>query len=704
MFNEKQLEAINTLDGNIRVVAGAGSGKTSVLTHRYAKLIEKGVAPEEILCVTFTNKAANEMKERIEKLVGFSNYTQICTFHSFCLRVLKQSISLLGYTNKFVILDNEDQKAILKKVYKECKINYEEVSYGTALDIISERKINTEDSLIELLKHSPSIKKAYDANAKDLKDETYRDYNKTLKDTIYYGYLYYQQKSNGLDFNDLIIVTVMLFKKEPKILAKWQDRLKYLMVDEFQDVSQRQFELVKMLSEVHGNLFVVGDPDQTIYSWRGAKPEILVDLDKSLKDVKTIIMNQNYRSTPEILQVANELISKNELRIEKDLFTENPSGEKIFFKHLENNKEEADFIVENIERALDKHDYAPQDVAILYRAHFLSRVIEEKLIRSKVPYVIHSGTNFYERKEIKDILSYLKVVMNPKDDIALERIINVPTRGIGDKKLEQIKELAKLQDCSLYEACTVMSKEKGNSKLEDFLIIIDRLKLRSPEQTVYELTQSVLELSGYNMLLKKSLEPERVENVEELLRAIKELPKDTTLEDYLQQIAILTNVDKNEHKNCVTLMTIHSSKGLEFPVVFVMGMSDGIFPSGKVNSIEQVEEERRLAYVAYTRAMKRLILTDSDGYDYNKREDRKTSRFICEMNNDYVIGSRIPHYNFEPLYTPSIYTGCDDWVTRKAQWGKGQYFHNGQYYDWDDDTYCQGLLDVEDIVDACDLC
>lgn len=704
MFNEKQLEAINTLDGNIRVVAGAGSGKTSVITHRYAKLIEKGVAPEEILCVTFTNKAANEMKERIEKLVGFSNYTQICTFHSFCLRVLKQSISLLGYTNKFVILDTEDQKAILKKVYKECKINYEEVSYGTALDIISERKINTEDSLVELLQHSSSIKNLYDASAKDLKDETYRDYNKTLKDTIYYGYLYYQQKSNGLDFNDLIIVTVMLFKKEPKILAKWQDRLKYLMVDEFQDVSQRQFELVKMLSEVHGNLFVVGDPDQTIYSWRGAKPEILVDLDKSLKDVKTIIMNQNYRSTPEILQVANELISKNELRIEKDLFTENPSGEKIFFKHLENNKEEADFIVENIERALDKHDYAPQDVAILYRAHFLSRVIEEKLIRSKVPYVIHSGTNFYERKEIKDILSYLKVVMNPKDDIALERIINVPTRGIGDKKLEQIKEMAKLQNCSLYEACTIMSKEKGNSKLEDFLIIIDRLKLHSAEYTVYELTQSVLDLSGYNKLMEKSLEPERVENVEELLRAIKELPKDTTLEDYLQQIAILTNVDKNERKNCVTLMTIHSSKGLEFPVVFVVGMSDGIFPSGKVNSIEQVEEERRLAYVAYTRAKKRLILTDSDGYDFNKKENRKTSRFICEMNTDCVTGSRIPHYNFEPLYTPSIYNGCDDWVSRKAQWGKGQYFHNGQYYDWDDDTYCQGMLDVEDIVDACDLC
>ena len=724
MFNDKQLDAINSLEGRIRVIAGAGSGKTSVLTQRYATLIEKGINPASILCVTFTNKAANEMKDRIIKLVGKGDYL-INTFHGFCLKILRENINKLGYPINFSILDADDQSQIIKKIYKDCNIDYDEITYATAKEIVSERKISTEDNLLDVLKKNDTIKKLYKKAKKEFKEDKDINYNKLAKNVIYYGYLYYQQKSTGLDFNDLIIIAVALLKQEKDILEKWQARLRYIMVDEFQDASDRQYELVSLLSKKHGNLFVVGDPDQTIYTWRGAKPEILVNFDKDEK-TKTIIMNQNYRSTPNILKVANDIISQNELRVEKDLYTENPEGQKVWFRHFNNPKQEAKWLTDSIEAALKK--YKPNEIAVLYRMHFLSRNVEEQLIRMPIPYIIYSGTNFYERKEIKDVLAYLKLLVNENDDLSFKRIVNVPTRGIGNKKIEQMEEYAEDNNCSMWQACNHLIHAEHNPKLEDFIMLIHSLKKDAESMSVYDLTKSVLEKSGYNELLEKSLEPEREQNIKELLRSILELDN-PTLDEYLQQIMLLTNTDKKHNTSAITLMTIHSSKGLEFPVVYVTGMTEGCFPSGRAESSEQMEEERRLAYVAYTRAKERLLLSDSGGTDFNGKE-KQTSRFVTEIE-DEDLNSNIQkeEHRFTPkkmfvvkknkedkIYDASIYNPkCNIVDCMVADAGRkvrdrysskchGQYFQNGQYYDWDDDTYLQGSIDAEDIFDEGDFC
>lgn len=698
-FNEEQLEAINTLEGNVRVIAGAGSGKTRALTHRYAKLIESGVAPEEILCVTFTNKAAEEMKERIAKITGYNNYTLICTFHSFCLRLLRQYMPLFGYAKEFNVLDSGSRKTVLQKVYKDCKLTRDIITYGTAFDIINERKVNREELINEMLKHNPIIKKKYDEARDALLKETYKSYSQTLKDVIYYGYLYYEHTGNGIDFDDFIILAVKLLKEFPDVLTKWQKRLKYVMVDEFQDVSNRQYELVKMLSATHGNLFVVGDPDQTIYTWRGAKPEILVNLNKDLKDVKTIIMNQNYRSTPEILDVANELISKNELRVKKDLFTENESGNKPYYARFEDEKSEAKEIASLIKKAVRERGYKYEDIAVLYRAHYISRAVEEKLVTNHIPYHISSDVNFYERKEIQDVLAYLKLAANTTNNAAFDRIINVPSRKIGPAKLKKIQEVAEMNNCSYYSACHILSKASNVPAIEDFLTVIDKIKSRIGSKTVCELARYSISISGYIDLLNNKLEPERKENVIELLKSMEDLPEGTTLNEYLEKIALMTNSDKKEDNNCVSLMTIHASKGLEFPIVFVIGMSEGMFPTNKAITFELMEEERRLAYVAFTRAQRHLILTSNDSYDYNTRDTRKVSRFLNEVDHNKIDGCEIPYEKYDEPYRSE-----DSYETNNTKC-HGQYFDkSGNYYDWDDDTYCQGSVHVTDIVDACDLC
>lgn len=631
-FNDKQIQAINKLDGRVRIVAGAGSGKTRVLTERYVKLLEK-VYPSQILCVTFTNKAANEMKQRIESKVGELKNSYICTFHSYCLRVLRESISKLGYPSNFIIADSQDQLTILKKVYKECDIDAQDIKYSLAEDIVATRKIQTEDHILSLLSKDNTIMDLYNKAKNKLWANKYASATvkkPLVEDCIYYGYLLSQQKVSALDFNDLIIVTVALFKEHPEVLQKWQSRIKYIMVDEFQDASSRQYELVQMLSETHGNLFVVGDPDQTIYSWRGAKPEILLDFDKGI-DTTTIIMNQNYRSTPNILDVANHLISKNTKRIKKDLFTQNAPATPVYYCHLGNADDEAKYIVDMIKYALQK--YKPRDIAILYRTHRLSKKIEEQLIRRNVPYKIYSGINFYERMEVKDILSYLRLINNTEDDLALERIINVPKRGIGTKKVDCLREYANENNCSLYTALQYYADVVP--QYQDFIFMVNVLKnkLRVQDFNLVDFTWDVLELSGYKQFLNSAFDNERKENIQELFAAMAEY-KDITLEEYLQEISLLTNTDKKEEKDCISLMTIHAAKGLEFPIVMVAGMSEEIFPNKKSVNEGSLEEERRLAYVAYTRAKKFLFLTDNEGVDALTKETKYTSRFVTELQRE----------------------------------------------------------------------
>ena len=708
MFNDKQLKAINTLNGRVRVIAAAGSGKTSVLTERYVKITELGIDPKNILAITFTNKAAQEMKDRIEKRIGKFDSALICTFHSFCLKVLRGNIDKLGYPKKFTVLDSDDQKTILKKIYRECKIDYKEVSYTTAGDVVTERKVKYEDKLEETFAKSPIIQTLYEEAQKKILEGDFKDYKSLLKDCIYYGYLYYQQKNNSIDFNDMIILAVNLFKKESNILRKWQKQLKYIMVDEFQDASKRQSELVEMLSETHGNLFVVGDPDQTIYTWRGAKPEILVNF----KADTDIIMNQNYRSTPEILNVANIIIDKNELRIKKDLFTENKNGEKVWFRHFSDSRNEANWIASSIENALKK--YKPQDIAILYRTHYLSRQVEEELVIKHIPYVIHSGINFYERQEVKDVLAYLRLLINPHDDIALERVINVPKRNMGNAKINTIKSIAKETGKSLWSVCFDMPENKYG-KVQEFLSTLRSIYYWYENEcpSLTEVVLKVLKKTGYDKLLKESLEPEKEENVQELIKAISEF-NDKSIDEYLQEVTLMTNIDKKNKSDCVTLMTIHASKGLEFPIVFVTGLSEGIFPFYKAKEIEQQEEERRLAYVAYTRAKERLILSDSGGVDFNGRE-KHTSSFVKDVIDN--LNSNVELEDIEDrvtIFKPVMnqhFDGCDlrAYVVNKSKEYSGLKYHGqyfdkeGKYYDWDDDTYLQGSIDAEDIFDESDF-
>ena len=637
MFNERQLEAINTTEGRVRVVACAGSGKTTVLTERYAELVKSGVNPKNILCVTFTNKAAREMSERIIKRVGDINTSQICTFHSFCLRILRQYADLLGFPLKFNILDSDDQKAIIRKIYKECKIDTKCMSIQSAEAIITERKVVKEDSLEELSKQDDNLKIMYKDAIGNIRTNGFSImYEDSVKDAVYYGYLYYQQQAKALDFNDLIIFTVRVFKQNKTVLDIWQKRLQYIMVDEYQDVSNRQNELVEMLSEKHGNLFVVGDPDQTIYSWRGARPDILVDFDKK-KETKTIIMNQNYRSTPQILNVANKIIVKNALRVDKDIITDNPDGESVKYAHFEWGNEEGDFVVNTI-KSLKEYNY--EDFAVLYRKHAASRAIEASLIKAHIPYTIYSGTNFYDRMEIKDVIAYLRLINDTNDNVAFERIVNVPKRSIGDAKIDAVKETAENLSCSYWNAFSNVSynfKGKAAKTAEDFIFLISNLKTKVDKVPLSELVNDVLEKTHYKEYIEQSLhqdKEERLENLMELMNYIRESEDKTPLQEFLDKVSLMSGEDKKAVKNSVKLMTIHSAKGLEFPVVFVVGMSDGVLPSHLAHEDEEKEEERRLAYVAFTRAKKRLYLSDSGGMDYNGCE-KTTSGYIEELK-DYI--------------------------------------------------------------------
>ena len=620
-LNDKQKEAVIDDSKHLRIIAGAGSGKTRVLTMRIAYLIEqKHINPKNVLAITFTNKAANEMKNRISEMLGEAgDGAFISTIHSLCVRILKEEIGVFGYPRNFTIVDGDDQKTILKEAYKEFNIDKKDLSYGSALDYIANCKY-------EELSYEKAMDQAYGEKKLVDRANVYKYYDERLK-SLY-----------ALDFDDLILFTVRLFKLHKDILKKWSSKFIYIHVDEFQDIDKTQYELIKLLSSTHDNVYVVGDPDQTIYTWRGADVNIIVNFDKDFKNTKTIILNQNYRSTNNILEGANSLIKYNKSRVPKDLFSENGDGDKIVHKTLPDETSEAYYVVSCIQSLL-KQGYEYNDIAILYRSNYLSREVEKVFIENRIPYVIYGGIRFYERMEVKDILSYLRLIVTG-DDLAFQRVINQPKRGIGQKSIDTIFSLAKDNNISMYEVVKQGLFAKNQSVLESFVDMVERWKSSLDGKPLEEVLTDVFEQSGYRSMLEKENETERIENVKSLIDDIKDYQETypgSTLADYLSMISLYTDKANTDGSASVSLMTIHASKGLEFKVVFVVGLSEGIFPSERT-MLEQkgVEEERRLAYVAYTRAKEKLTLTDTSSFSYVVNSAKTTSRFVNEVDEKYI--------------------------------------------------------------------
>ena len=621
-LNDKQKQAVIDESKHIRVIAGAGSGKTRVLTMRIAYLIEKlSVAPYHILAITFTNKAAKEMKSRInEMLLDSGSGCTISTIHSLCMRILSQEIEALNYPKNFTVVDAEDQRQILKEAYKEFGLEKKEYPYGVVLDYIANNKYEHIDP-------------------KMAKKLTYGDQRQIAKANVYEYYVDRLNKMYGLDFDDLILFTTRLFDENPIILEKWSKKYHYIHVDEFQDIDKEQYRLIKQLASFHKNIYVVGDPDQTIYTWRGADVNIIVNFDKDFPDTKTIILNQNYRSTNNILSGANSVIKNNKARVEKELFSKNGDGSKIIHKTCNSELFEANYVVNQIVKLhSDGNNYS--DMAVLYRSNYLSREIEKVLIENRVPYIIYGGLRFYERAEVKDILSYLRMITR-SDDLAFTRIINQPRRGIGQKTIEAIQTLARDKDITMYEVIKNGLYPKNKDIFNQFVSMIEKWKNDMNTIDLELLLQEVLDDSGYRTMLEKENETERLENIKSLLDDIKEYSQnypDSSLDDYLQEISLYTDKASLQVSDAVNLCTIHSAKGLEFDIVFVIGLSEGIFPSERslLDGQKGLEEERRLAYVAYTRAKNLLYLTESNSFSYVIQSNKLPSRFIKEIGEDYI--------------------------------------------------------------------
>ena len=628
-LNEEQLEAVQTIDGFVRVIAGAGSGKTRALAHRFAFLVnEIGVMPTNIMCVTFTNKAANEMKRRIRRLIGDNDCGYVCTFHGFCVSLLKEDGHYIHYPKSFVILDSEDTEAVLRDIYEENGFTLRDAPMARVKEHIGYCKCKKYPNYYEYLVSS-DINKAFDK---------YRSESDTL-DKIFWAFVYYQRRLLALDYDDLIILTLFILNDNSEIKLKWQKRLEYIMVDEFQDIDAQQYALVDILSAYHKNLFVVGDPDQTIYSWRGANIRFINDYDKVFPNVKTIVLNKNYRSTADILDVSNSLIKNNIDRIPKELISVRGRDLPVEYNHAKTSELEAKWIADKIKELVSK-GVQYSDIAILYRAHYLTRPIEEQFIKDKIVYTLYSGVQFYARKEIKDVLSYMRLVVY-KDDISFKRIVNVPKRNIGKAKMQLINNYAVQNNCTLYGALSDLAQTDAfkSSKAKEFVELIDKYSTEYKELSLTDFIARLLNDSGYEEYLRTEGQQDRLDNLAELKKSINDFEfsygEDLTAEDYLQSIALYTNADLAENKNSVKMMTIHTAKGLEFPYVFVAGLSEGIFPSKKTKDRSGMEEERRLAYVAFTRAEKGLFLTDAEGYNVDGAF-RYPSRFIFNVERNYL--------------------------------------------------------------------
>lgn len=654
-LNEMQRKAVETVEGPLLVLAGAGSGKTKVLTTRIAYLIEEiGISPSSILAITFTNKAAKEMKERVVKMLGPIAYNiQISTFHSFGLNIMKENYSKLGYDKNFTILDSDDSLTIIKKILKDMNLDVKQYNPRAIRSKISGAKN-------ELL--SPSEYERYASTEfEKIVVEVYEKYNNKLK------------QNNSLDFDDLLMLPIILFKNHKEVLMEYQERFKYILIDEYQDTNEAQYILTKMISAKYKNICVVGDNDQSIYSFRGSNYQNILNFEKDYENPEVIMLEENYRSTKTILKAANDVIKNNKQRKDKNLWTENAEGTKIHYHRLSNEKEEALDIVEEIEKLIN-NGVSKEEIAILYRTNAQSRTLEDAMLKANIPYKVVGSFYFYNRKEIKDLISYLKVLYNPKDDVSLLRIINVPKRGIGLKTIENLINKASIEGKCIYDVIT-----SGKEKI--FKDIIEELMLLKETSSLTELVEYILEKTGMRLELEteKTIESEvRLENLEEfksITKTFEEKNGIISLEEFLGEISLVSDVEEYKNKtDVVTLMTVHSAKGLEFDYVFLAGMEESIFPhNNSLLDLEELEEERRLCYVAITRARKELFITNArkrilfgnDNYNAPSRfldeisgELLETNTKIIDNNKDlkientidknatYNIGDHIVHDTF----------------------------------------------------------
>lgn len=634
-LNEMQKKAVLQTEGPVLILAGAGSGKTGALTVRIAHLLETGVKPWNILAITFTNKAAKEMRERVEKLVGDGARDMwISTFHSTCVRILRREIHHLDYENQFSIYDGDDQEKIMREAFKRLNMSTTDKSFSVkgAMAVISHLK----EEMTSWEEYSQKVDK------NDLKAvriaKVYQTYQKMLKE------------NNALDFDDLIYKTVLLFRSFPDVLEKYQDRFRYIMVDEYQDTNTSQYELVAMLANKHKNLCVVGDDDQSIYGWRGANIRNILDFEKDFPDTTVIKLEQNYRSTKKILEAANAVIHHNQTRKDKTLWTENDAGSILHIFKADNEYDECRFVAEKIQE-LEKAGRKRNEMAVLYRTNAQSRAVEDQMVKKGIPYRLFGGVRFYERKEIRDILSYLKVMANPADTIALRRIINVPKRGIGETSLDKLAAFAEEQNIPLYGALArldeITTLKTRIAKFKDFYELFEHLREDAEGLSVAELIDAVVKRTGYLQILMAEGTDEalnRIQNIDEFVNKAAEFDKanpEGNLEGFLEEVALVADIDSYEEgEEAVALMTLHSAKGLEFPYVFIIGMEEGIFPGYRAvmyGGEKEIEEERRLCYVGITRAKEELFLTHAKNrMQHGITQYNPPSRFLKEIPADLV--------------------------------------------------------------------
>lgn len=628
-LNKEQLLAATTTEGHIRVIAGAGTGKTRTLTARYAYLVsELGISPANILTLTFTNRAANEMKDRIRKALGDADLGTIGTVHSFCTRFLKEEIHALNFPKNFIILDTEDEKEILGRIFADMKITLRDTTMQRTIDQVLEGK-KMELGYVPLL-----IKTSGEELRQKISQESDRD------SQIFYRYLSEQKKSFALDFNDLINLALYILENFEAVRAKWQERIEYVLIDEFQDMSEKQYKVAQILSALHQNLFIVGDSDQTIYTWRDAHVKLFLDFDKTFPDAKTILLSDNYRSSPQILAASNELISHNSVRYPKTLRALRENGPKPLYFHAKNSREESEWIVQKISE-LKALGHALKDIAVLYRSHFLSRGIEETFMRHKVPFRILSGISFYERREIKDAVAYLRMI-DTQDNLAFLRSIRTPARKIGKQKIAFLEEYAQANRISLYEALreNLSSKIFKGTGAERYVSAIETVKQDYGQNNLSDILDKILELSGYAEFAKMDADQDRLDNLAEFRRMVEAAAKDPdeTLQTFLSKIALYSNLDRDNREDAVKMLSIHAAKGLEFPSVFIIGLSEGLFPSDRIETVEEMEEERRIAYVAFTRAKDNLFLSENEG-EGSANTSLYPSRFLFdagESNLEFV--------------------------------------------------------------------
>ena len=629
-LNSRQLEAVTCNKKYIRVVAGAGSGKTKVLTSRISYLVDSGVNPLKILAITFTNKASKEMKERVmrnnENMYG-SPF--ISTFHSFCVRFLREEINILGYPKDFNIIDEEDKTKLIKEILKEKNYDKNYLNHKTIISYIS---------FCKTYYYKGEIKRTIFNEEKEKdKKGVYEEYSKRL------------EKMQCLDFDDLLLKTYQILMANESVRNKWQRKFEYILVDEFQDTNDIQFDLVKLLVGKENNLFVVGDPDQTIYTWRGANLSIIMDFNETFDGAETIVLDTNYRSSQKILECANKLIKNNHNRLSKDLKAYHGEGVKVCYNNLSDSFGEASLVAKTILEEKEKHSYSYSDFAILYRANYLSREVEGALTRSGIPYKIYGGVKFYERKEVKDSLAYLRLIANKNDDLSLSRIINEPKRGVGDTLLNKYKEISNETNISLYETIKNNLDECKRSEtrinLVEFFGVIEKYSEQLDKGVeLAGILDGVLKDVGYYEMIKEDDEEQRIENIKELMNNMTYFElnsEEPTLSNFLQEITLFTSQDEMENGDYVSLMTIHTAKGLEFKSVFIVGLCEGVFPSVKSleENDENIEEERRLAYVAFTRAMERLHLSSNYGINYVVHSNNTPSRFIREIKDCLEINN-----------------------------------------------------------------